>query len=109
MKMPKYNQPKGYRYKKGTMKRENGGRVPIFLWLDVDGYWWCHTNKMWVKSLSKDCPEPADSILHMSSDYGPIRSVKAAQRHIRNHPEIEKGTKITLVSLYQGLDVTFTK
>lgn len=107
--MPKYKSSKGSRYKKGTMKREDGGRAPIFLWIMVEGYWWCHTNKMWVKSLSKDCPEPVDSIWHAASDYGPIRSVKAAQRHIRNHPEIEKGTKIVLVSLYQGLDVEFTK
>lgn len=107
--MPKYNQPKGYRYKKGTMKRENGGRAPIFLWITVEGYWWCYTNKMWVKSILEECPAPEDNWLHASSDYGTIRSVKAAQRHIRNHPEIEKGTKITLVSLYQGLDVEFTK
>lgn len=107
--MPKYNQPKGYRYKKGTMKREDGGRTPIFFGLMVEGYWWCYTNKMWVKSISKDCPEPVDSIWHAASDYDPIRSVKAAQRHIRNHSEIEKGTKITLVSLYRGLDVEFTK
>ena len=107
--MPKYNQPKGYRYKKGTMKREDGGRAPIFLGITVEGYWWCYTNKMWVKSICKDCPDPVDSILHASSDYGPIRSVKAARRHIRNHPEIEKGTKIRLVSLFVGLDVEFVK
>lgn len=106
MRMPKYNQPKGYRYKKGTIKRENmGGRYPVFFGLCVDGYWWCDEKKIWTKDPYEECPQDRCCF----SSYGPIRSVKAARRHIRNHPEIEKGTKITLASLYQGLDVEFTK
>lgn len=104
--MPKYNQPKGYRYKKGTIKREDmGGRYPVFFGLCVDGYWWCDEKRIWTKYPYEECPQDRCC----SSHYGPIRSVKAAQRHIRNHPEIEKGTKITLVSLFSRLDVEFTK
>lgn len=103
--MPKYKQPKGYRYKKGTIKCKDGLRYPVFIWLVVDGYWWCEINKVW----SKECKFEEGNYHWYCSSFGPIRSVKAAQRHIRNHPEIEKGTKITLVSRFIGLDVEFVK
>lgn len=103
--MPKYKSPKGHRYKKGTVKIGKGIRVPVFLSIAVDGYWWCDEKRIWTKDPYEECPQDRC----YSSHYGPIRSVKAAQRHIRNHPEIEKGTKITLVSLFSGLDVEFVK
>lgn len=103
--MPKYDQPKGHRYKKGSIKSKDGGRFPIFLEITVDDYFWCSDKKIWTKDPYEECPQDR----WYSTHYGPIRSVKAAQRHIRNHPEIEKGTRIVLVSHYRGLDVEFTK
>ncbi len=101
--MAKYYQPKGYRFKKGTIKCGDI-RLSVFLWLEADGYWWCDDDKIWVKKSHEEC---------QGSSYGtascPVHSVKAAQRHIKNHPEIEKGTKVILVSRFKGLDVVFTK
>lgn len=101
--MAKYYQPKGHRFKKGTVKCGDI-RCSVFLWLEADGYWWCEDGKIWVKKPHEEC---------QGSSYGtascPVHSVKAAQRHIGNHPEIEKGTKVTLVSRFKGLNVVFTK
>ena len=101
--MAKYYQPKGYRYKKGTIK-SGDIRLSVFLWLEVDGYYWCDNNKIWVKKPLEECQGSSYSTTSCR-----VHSVKAAQRHIRNHPEIEKGTKVTLVSHFKGLDVVFTK
>lgn len=101
--MVKYYQPKGYRFKKGTIKRGDI-RLSVFLWLEADGYYWCNNDKIWVRKPHEECQGSGYSTASC-----PVHSVKAAQRHIRNHPEIEKGTKVTLVSHFKGLDVVFTK
>lgn len=100
--MTKYYQPKGYRFKKGTIKCGNI-RLSVFLWLEADGYYWCDNNKIWVKKPYEECHGS------YSTASCSVHSVKAALRHIKNHPEIEKGTKITLVSRFKGLDVVFVK
>ena len=61
-------------------------------------------DKIWVKKPHEECQGSGYSTASC-----PVHSVKAAQRHIKNHPEIEKGTKVILVSRFRGLDVVFTK
>ena len=104
----KFSKPKGQRIFKGTVKVQGKNkRFPMFLGLENmdDNY------LMWSDELNKwigryDRPEGEYSLCSMSK---PIRSVKAAIRHVRNHSEIPKGAKMVLMSNFDGYDVEIIK
>jgi hypothetical protein len=101
----KFGQPKVL---KGTVKVQGRRkRVSMFRGLenlDNNHLMWADTLNKWV-GLSNQ-PEGDYS---MCSIKAPIRSVKAAIRHIRKHDEIPKGAKMVLVSSFVGCDVVIVK
>lgn len=104
----KFNRPKGYRTYKGTVKvphKEN--RIPMFMGLEnMDDHYlmWCDELDRWVGRY--DTIEGCCSLCTISK---PIRSVKAAIRHIKNHDEIPVGTRMILASSFVGYDVEIVK
>lgn len=105
--MANYKLPKGKRFKKGSIKTNKYGRVPVFDGLDVDGYWYCVSNKVFVKDLG-DCF--VRNGVYASTDMFGVHSVKAAKRIIKQHDEIPKGTKCYLTSNFKEIpDIEFTK
>lgn len=104
----KFKQPKGQRVFKGTVKVQGKRkRVPIFMGLenlDNNHLMWSDTLNRWV-SIS-DCSEGDYPLCSISK---PIRSVKAAIRHVRKHDEISKGARMVLVSAFVGYDVEIIK
>ena len=104
--MVNYHSPKGQRYKKGTIKGKDGRRRHIFIGLQVDDCWWCKNKKQWVKDINK-CADNDDVSISSTTN---CHSVKAAVRHLKNHSEIPKGTKVTLVSRFIGIpNIVLTK
>lgn len=97
--MANYHCEKGQRYKKGTIKTEKG-RLHVYSSIIVDGHWWCEVDKKWVKDV---CECTVRDGIYTGSDKCGIHSVKAAERHIRKHNEIQKGTKCSLISNFIGL------
>lgn len=104
----KFNQPKGCRIYKGTVKvPHKKNRIPMFMGLenmDDNCLMWCDGLGRWIGRHEN--PEGCDSLCTMSK---PIRSVKAAIRHIRKHDEIPKGARMILVSSFVGYDVEIIK
>lgn len=104
----KFSKPKGQRIYKGTVKVPGKSkRFPIFLGLenmDNNYLMWSDELGIWIGRHNR--PDGEYSLCSMSK---PIRSVKAAIRHIRNHDEIPKGTKMVLMSNFDGYDVEIIK
>lgn len=105
----KFNRKKGNRVLKGTVKiHGKNKRIPMYMGLtctDNIGLMWAQEINKWVSF--KDSSSIGNYTLCTHS--GPIRSVKAAIRHIKKHNEIPKGTSMTLVSSFVGYDVIITK
>ena len=104
----RFSKPKGQRVYKGTVKVPGKNkRVPVFLGLeniDDNHLMWSDELNMWVGRHNK--PEGDYSLCSISK---PIRSVKAAIRHIKKHDEIPKGAKMFLMSNFVGYDVVIIK
>lgn len=104
----RFEKPKGQRVYKGTVKvQSKNKRYPIFLGLENidDNYlMWSDELGRWIGRHNR--PEGEYSLCSISK---PIRSVKAAIRHVRNHNEIPKGAKMVLMSNFVGHDVVITK
>jgi hypothetical protein len=104
----KFSQKKGKRLSKGTIKLQGRDkRAPIFIGIEnLDDHYlmWADTLNKWV-GLSNQ----PDGDYSMCSIKAPIRSVKAAIRHIRKHDEIPKGARMVLVSSLVGCDVEIIK
>lgn len=104
----KFNQSRGGRVYKGSVKiphREK--RVPVFLGLenfDDNHLMWSDEHNRWFGY--DDRPEGDYWLDSMSK---PIRSVKAAIRHVKKHDEIPKGARMVLVSSFVGYDVEIIK
>lgn len=104
----KFSKPKGQRIFKGTVKIPGKTkRFPMFLGLENmdDNYlMWSDELGKWVGRHNR--PDGEYSLCSMSK---PIRSVKAAIRHIRKHNEIPNGAKMVLMSNFDGYDVEIIK
>ena len=106
--MFKFKQPKGQRIFKGTVKLQ-GKRKRVYMFMGLENL--DNNHLMWSDKLNRwvglsDQPEGDYCLCSISK---PIRSVKAAIRHVRKHDEIPKGARMVLVSNFVGYDVEIIK
>ena len=108
----KFNQPKGRRIYKGTIKvPHKNNRIPVFMGLenmDNNHLMWSDELDRWIGICNKPkgIPKGVHSLCSMSK---PIRSVKAAVKHIKKHSEIPRGARMVLASSFVGYDVEIIK
>lgn len=125
--MAKFKVQKGYRVKKGTWRRnEPGKRSPMFIGLEpvdpftVEGEYpypkllWCKKMNRWYthkefNKLPKNTFYCIKDCLFGDSMNGSIKSLKAAEAHLRRHDEIPKGMRFTLVSFFPEYDIELVK
>lgn len=100
----KYYKSKGNRIKKGSLKITNRKyRVNNFEGLGMtgnhDNCWWCEDLNKWITlENSNNKYDLSDVNIH-------IKNLKQAIRHIKHHPEIEKGTIMCLRSNFIGYHI----
>lgn len=113
--MAKFTASKGNRIKKGTWKNGTRRRY-MFFGLEPDvlenlengmqGLIWCDVANKWMTKIEFNNNPEWKSASCMNSR---IRSLKAAEAHLRRHDEIPKGTKFQFVSAFAEHDIYLVK